>query len=109
MEIEIKGKTFNGTVTIYDRLTLPQVEAIEEALFNEPPQQDGKVRLTHVDKPRIPALLACVEKWSLENFPESPTVENFPMTPRRESHNMVSKIFFEITKVYNGEIDIPNG
>lgn len=108
MNIEIKGKTFNGTVTIFDRLTLPQVELIEEALFDEPPQKGGRVALTTIDKPRLPALLACVEKWEISTFPTPLTVENFPMTPRRESHDLIMKIFLEIAKVYNGELDVPN-
>ena len=106
MQIQIKGKTYSGTVTIYDRLTLPQVELVEEALNSALPQrEDGRVPLTPVDKARLPALFACVEKWEL-NIPV--TVDTFPMTPRRETHDLIMQIFLEIAKIYNGELDIPN-
>ncbi len=108
MNIEIKGKTYTGSVRIFDRLTLSQVELIEAAIYDAPEVVDGKVKLTSLDKPRLPALLACVEKWELSNFPEDLSVENFPLSPRRETHNLIDSIFSEIAKIYNGELDIPN-
>ena len=108
MNIEIKGKTYNGSVRIFDRLTLSQVESIEAAIYDVPEVNDGKVKLTSLDKPRIPALLACVEKWELSNFPEDLSIETFPLSPRRETHNLIDRIFSEIAKVYNGEQEIPN-
>lgn len=108
MKIEIQGKIYNGSVTVYGQFTLPQVELIEAAVFDTPLVEDGKVRLTNVDKPRIPALIACVEKWEISGFPETLTVDSFPLSPRRETHNLIEKVFNEITRVYNGELDIPN-
>jgi len=108
MIITSQSKAYPGTVTIYDRLTLPQVELVEVALGNKPPVIDGKFALTDADKPRLPALLACVEKWDLKGFPDNVTMDNFPFTPRRQVFHLISQIFVEIAKVYNGELDIPN-
>ena len=108
MIITSQSKAYPGTVTIYDRLTLPQVELVEAALSDMPPITEGKVALTALDKPRLPALLACVEKWDLKGFPDNVTVENFPLTPRRQAHDLIMQIFVEIAKVYNGELDVPN-
>ena len=91
-----------------DAFTLSQVELIEAAIFDMPPVKDGKVKLTDLDRPRIPALLACVEKWEISGFPETLTADNFPLTPRRETHNLIEKIFSAIADIYNGEKEIPN-
>lgn len=107
--IQSKSKIWTGTVSLHDRFTLPQVELVEEALLTIPPVNDGKVRLTDIDKPRLPALLACVEKWDLKDFPDPVTVDTFPLTPRRPAHELIEQIFDAIREVYNGEIDIPNG
>jgi hypothetical protein len=101
-----------GTVKIADPMTLPQVEAIEQAM--EMPEavrnakEDERVWMTAIDAPQIPAILACVEKWELERFPASPTVDTFPMTPRGDSHKLIAWLFSELQKVYNGEQEIPN-
>lgn len=108
MNIVIDGKTYKGSVRICDRLTLSQVELIEAAIYDAPEIVDGKVKLTSLDKPRIPAILACVEKWELPNFPEDLSIDNFPLSPRRETHNLIDRIFSEIAKIYNGEQEIPN-
>jgi hypothetical protein len=108
VNIEIKGKTYNGSVRIFDRLTLPQVEAIEAAIYDVPEVVDGRVKLTTLDKPRIPALLVCVESWNISGFPEPLSIDNFPLSPRRETHNIIDRIFSEVANVYNGEQEIPN-
>ena len=109
MIITSKSKVFSGTVTIYDRLVLSQVELVENALLDIPEaDKGGRVRFTSLDKPKLPALLACVEKWELSNFPETVTLETFPLTPRKEAHNLIEQIFEEIRLVYNGEVEIPN-
>ncbi len=121
MNIEIKGKTYNGSVTVYDQFTLPQVELIEAAMFAEVPYTEKKekdesgnektlryVRMTEDDKSKLPAVLACVENWELSNFPKDLSILTFPLSPRRTTHNLIKKIFNEIEKIYNGELDIPN-
>lgn len=120
-EITIKNKIWKGTVTIYDRLVLSQVELVEEALLDNPPFTQREVtnekgekeikisrRYTHLDKPKIPALIACVEKWEIENFPDKPTIETFPLTPRAATSELIQQIFDEIKLIYNGEIELPN-
>ena len=97
-----------GSVTICERLTLPQVELIETGLE---PVLDGKYKsvfYTTLDKPKLPAILACVEKWELSDFPDPVTVDNFPMHNRGASHQLISIIFDAIKDVYIGELEIPN-
>lgn len=109
MKVEIKGKTFNGSVTMFDRLYLPQVELVEAALLDVPEvDESNRVRFTALDKPKLPALIACVEKWELTNFPEAVTVDSFPLTPRKEAHALIDQIFVAIGKIYNGEMEVPN-
>jgi hypothetical protein len=107
-KITINNKVWTGTVTIFDRLYLPQVELVEAALLDEPQVMEGKVKLTNLDKPKLPALLACVEKWDIPNFPENVSIETFPFTPRRAAHELITQIFSEIALVYNGELEVPN-
>jgi len=107
--ITTKSKSFGGTVTIYDRLVLSQVELVENALLSNPtPDEGGRVRFTDLDRPKLPALLACVEKWDLANFPDPVTVDNFPLTPRKQAHDLIEQIFDAIKIIYNGEVEIPN-
>lgn len=107
---------WTGTVKIFDQFTLPQVEAVEEALQPIPNlEEDKKVSLTILDKPKLPAILLCVEEWHLTTakadkpaFPEKPSIDNFPMSPRKASHDLIQWIFDEIFKVYLGEKEVPN-
>jgi hypothetical protein len=102
-------KRFPGSVTIADPLTLPQVEAIEAGLeLPKDTDGDGRVFFTVLDKNQLPAVLACVEKWELQNFPDPLTADNFPFSPRKDSHDLIVWLFGEIRKVYLGELDIPN-
>lgn len=103
------SKRWPGTVTIADPLNMGHVDLIERALEWPDGMQDGKpVLYTVMDKPAIPALLACVEKWELANFPSPPTVETFPFSPRRESHDLIAWLFEEIRRIYTGEEIVPN-
>lgn len=97
---------WQGTVTIADPLYLPQVEAIEAAFDFKP---DGeKVWLSVLDKNKLPAIFACVEKWNLENFPDAPTLETFPLSPRPASTKLITWLWQEICAVYLGEVIVPN-
>jgi hypothetical protein len=62
--------------------------------------------LLEVDKIRVPGLLACVEKWELENF--QLIDGSLPFTPRLESHRLIAWIHGELRKIYLGELDVPN-
>jgi hypothetical protein len=107
MIIQSESDRWPGTVTICDQLTLPQVELIENAF--ELQQGDGdKVFFTVIDKRHIPAIIACVEKWELKNFPIPPTLETWLMQARKESHTLIRQIWEAILKVYTGEQEIPN-
>ena len=109
MIITSKSKAFSGTVTLCDRLVLSQVELVENALLDAPvPDAGGRVRFTDLDRPKLPALLACVEKWEIANFPDPVTVDNFPLTPRKQAHELIEQLFDAIKLVYNGEVEIPN-
>jgi hypothetical protein len=101
---------WQGSVTLSDPLTLPQVELIEAAFEQQPkfaPEDDSRKYLTEFDKPQIPAILACVEKWELTDFP-LPTVDTFPMSPRKATHDLIAWIFGELRRIYIGELEIPN-
>ena len=97
-----------GEVTISDPLTLPQAHLIEEGLTPPEGGEDGRIWFTVIDGKQLPAILACVEKWNLSNFPESVTAENFPASPRVDSHKLIDWLFSEIRKVYFGEVEVPN-
>lgn len=107
-------KRWVGTVTIADPLTLPQAEAIEAALdagLDIDPEVIKKrkgISFLTLDKPRVPAILACVEQWNLENFPDVKSGENFPYSPAKDRHAFVTWLFDEIKNIYFGELEIPN-
>lgn len=101
------SKRWPGTVTLYDPLTLPQVEAIEIYLANTD-TKDGEKPLRSYDREQLPALIACVEEWNIENFPVKPTLETWPLSPRRASREFVMWLLVEILAVYNGELAVPN-
>lgn len=107
--IQSKSKLWQGSVTIADPLTMPQVLEIEKVLEAAGEIGEGRVRLSVLDNILIPAILACVEKWELSNFPEQVSYETFPASPRRASSDLLRQIWDEVYKVYLGEIDIPNG
>lgn len=100
------SKRWHGSVTISDPMTLPQVMAIEEVFGS--PEGKGRVMKSVIDRKLLPAILACVEHWNLENFPEAVTVETFPATPRAESSALIRWLWNELYKVYIGETEIPN-
>ena len=109
-EIVSPSKRWPGKVTVADPMTLPQAEAFEAGLSlpDDAKEKGGNVFLSVVDKTQLPTILACVEKWELGNFPESPSLETWPFSPRRESHQLIAWLFDEIRKVYLGELEVPN-
>ena len=94
-----------GTVTIADPLTQIQAHAIEAGLRQpeEGHEDNGRIWLSVIDDMKLPAVLACVEKWDLKDFTPDP----FPYSPRNDSHKLIDFIFQELFKVYIGEADIP--
>src|SRR3990172_1886415 len=101
------SKHWPGSFTIADPLTLPSVEAIEETI-NFVPEEGERIWLTVLDKSKMPAILACAEKWELENFPSEPTLENWPLPPRPASHKLIDWLWNEVRAVYLGELEVPN-
>jgi hypothetical protein len=102
------SKIWTGTVTLCDALLLPQAEAIDEAMLGEPLATNGKVTYTAIDKIHLPAVFACVEKWNLAGFPQTPTLENFPMNPLPARHELVEWLWNEVRLIYFGEAEVPN-
>ncbi len=100
------SKRWAGTVTLADPLTLPQAEALQESM--ELPEDNNKPQkyLLELDKIRVPGVLACVEKWDLQNF--QLIDGSLPFTPRLESHKLIAWIFGELRSIYFGELIIPN-
>jgi hypothetical protein len=102
-------KRWPGTVTLKTTLTLPEAEAINETREVFRSWAEGaKVTFFSLDKPRIPSIIACVEKWELADFPETPTLSNFPMSPEQSRHKLIEWIWNEIKSVYDEEEEIPN-
>lgn len=89
------------------------VDAIENALeirdeVQGELKEGEKIYLTILDKPKLPAILACVETWGLQGFPERVTMESFPGSPRKESHDLIDWLWLEILNVYTGVLEVPN-
>jgi len=110
---------FSGTVTLSEPMNYDQVRAIEDALDEgsevEPSSymqtNDSKKKIvwtSKVDKISLPAILSCVEKWELSNFPDSVNELTYPATPRSSANKLTSWLFSEIMKIYYGEIEVKN-
>lgn len=56
----------------------------------------------------IPGVLAMVEKWELENFPQDVTISTFPATPRVSIGRLLAWVISEITKVIAEDDEYPN-
>lgn len=113
--VQSKIEQYQGSVTLADPLTISQARIIEAGM--RPPEDDeyfvnskgDKVYYYTVDdEKQIPAILACVEKWELENLPNPVTLDNFPASPRKATHQLIDWLFGEIKKIYIGELQIPN-
>ena len=98
---------WSGSVTIADPLTIPQAMAIEAAMTPPERGDDDRIWLSVIDGNQLPAIFLCVEKWELKNMPEILTADNFPASPRVQSHKLIDWLFYEIRKIYLGELEIP--
>lgn len=101
---------FPGYIVLPDYLILPQVRTFENALsgLENIPQNDGFIRFGVLDEHRLPVVLECVQEWHIEGVPENPTVDTFPLTPKRAASDLLKWAFEEVSKVYIGEIEVPN-
>jgi len=119
--IKSKVERWAGSVTFCDPLTAPQVFAIEDAL-DETAEVDPSSFLALSAKEGVelswpsrrtyaylPALIACIEKFELENFPEDVTQDTWPLSPRNDATILVTNLFSELIAIYRGEVtEVPN-
>lgn len=70
--------------------------------------ENGRVSYLELDKPKMPVIFTCVEKWNLANFPEDVNDQTFPHSPTGTRHKLVDWLYEEINKVYLEESEIPN-
>jgi len=105
--IQITGK-WAGSVTFADPLNIPQAQLIEAGMKMPEGGENGRIWLSVIDAEKIPAIIGCAEKIELSNFPEAVTFETFPASPRKESHDLIDKLFAELLTVYFGAAKIPN-
>jgi len=97
-----------------DFLTLPQVllyEDVNAAIreLREKHPLPGVLALSRIDAEYLPLIFAIVAEWKIAGISEHPTIDDFPMTPRLASATLISQIVGEITRMYRGETEIPNG
>lgn len=121
--IDSPSKRWAGYVVLHDPLLFSMVSAINEAQDKSAElkpsallsQRDGTGKITvemnwvaDMDYLRIGAICKCVSEWHLEKFPETVTPDTFPMSPRKDRQELVSWLWEEIGKVYEGEVEVPN-
>lgn len=111
MQITVNHPPFVGTVTLPDFLTLPQVLLFEDAngRVREIRAEKSDVSVSRIDAENIPLILSVVTSWQVAGVPEKPEINTLPVTPRLASAQMLAQIIREITRMYRGETDIPNG
>ena len=97
-------KKWAGTVTLADPLTFTAFIAWNDAM-----REAHQYRTTD-EKPGdylrysaavLPGILACVEKWELQDFSPDP----FPATPRKSSDQLVAWLVREIRVVASEDED----
>jgi hypothetical protein len=100
-------KLWPGEVILSDPLTFPQVFAIEDV--TELIQKDREnITERRAEGLWIPAILACVEEFHLDNFPEHPTFETWPASPDLSRVKLISWLIGEITNLFKEANEIPN-
>ncbi len=86
-------KKWQGTVTLRDPLSLPQVVAIQDA--NAEVQALGKkTTLQKQHNILVPVLLDCIEKWDLEGIDDPPNP--FPASPLVSSAKLANWLLDEV-------------
>ena len=101
-------KHFPGTIILPDFLTLKQVFDFERASDDVAALKNGAIRRSNIDEIYLPFIFGVVVAWNIEGEPKEPTLETWRATPRKSSADLTAWIIGEITKLYLGEIEIPN-
>lgn len=94
-----------GNVSLFDPLTEPQCVAIERALVDsqERAAKEPAPTRSELDGILAPAVLQCVEKNDLQNWPSY-----FPATPKVSSAKLLRWLVEEIMNLYQEAEEIPN-
>ena len=119
--INSPAEKWPGTVTLCDKLTAPQVFAIEDALdetaeiepsaFKSVVGKKNKVQLkwqSRLNYAYLPAIILCVEKWELEDFPKDVERDTFPSIQSIDATELISTLFLELMDIYKEETTVPN-
>ena len=85
-------KKWPGTVVISDPLSYPQLLRFREALGAVGGNDDWMA----VNYAVLPGVIACIEEYHLQGFPEQPTAENWPATPPTSSARLIAWLIGEI-------------
>ena len=89
-------KKWPGTVVISDPLSYPQLLRFREALGGVGSNDDWMA----VNYAVLPGVMACIEEYHLQGFPEHPTLETgpdaFPSTPPRSASMLLGWLVDEI-------------
>ena len=89
-------KKWPGTVVISDPLSYPQLLRFREALGAVGGNDDWMA----VNYAVLPGVMACVEEYHLQGFPEHPTLEagpnTFPSTPPQSASRLLAWLIGEI-------------
>ena len=104
--VSFKGTKWNGTVTLYDPLTIEQEGAFELCLAAEREAREKGGGLGAVHYALLVGILACVQEWKLSGFPERVTLENFPPRPRKDRDDLIALLVTELLEIYKK--DDPN-
>ena len=107
-DVQSPVKEFPGHIILPDFLTLAQVFAFEAASDNVTALKGGTIRRSQIDAEYLPMIFAIVTEWHIDGQPDKPTLETWRATPRKASADLTAWAIGEITKMYLGEIEIPN-
>jgi len=107
-----------GEVIVSEPLTVSQVFAIEDALDEVTEiapsafrSKDGKVEVQWQSRANyacLPAIILCVEKWKLKDFPKKVTRDTFPSIQSNDATKLISTIFLALMEIYREETQVPN-
>jgi hypothetical protein len=118
--IECPVPRYKGSITLPDFLNYQQVvtwEASQRAakemfIVGEDGTASGFAPgygLADIRAAKIPAIIAIVMSWDLENVPKHPTANDIPATPAKSAAKLYEWLTAEISKMYAEEdAEIPN-